>query len=144
MTADDLTLTVVTQDEATLQALSDRAIEWLDEHSRTFDVVFEKKPLAIEAHVAARSVGILCGSTNLSWLHVQLLAVAPKHRRGGVGRRLMNEAEALARERGCIGAWLDTYDHQGPDYYPRLGYTECGRIDDMPPGRVRLFFQKRF
>ncbi len=32
---------------------------------------------------------------------INYLAVAPEHRRGGVGRRLMDDAQAWLRQRGC-------------------------------------------
>ncbi len=66
-------------------------------------------------------------------------------RRAGAasGGRLLAEAETLARARGLVGIWLDTHGFQAPDYYPRLGYTEFGRIEDQPPGHTRRFFQKR-
>lgn len=139
-----LGLTVTTDDPAAIEAVDAQAIAWLDEHSTRFGVVFRKEPFAITARIDGRLVGALSGSTNQSWVHISLLAVDPAHRHGGVGRVLLERAEALARQRGCIGAWLDTYDFQGPDYYPRFGYAEFGRIDDMPPGRTRFFFKKRF
>jgi GNAT superfamily N-acetyltransferase len=123
-------------------AARERVLDWLDGHGRAAGVVFAAKPLALTASRDGRPVGGLIGSTNLGWLHVSLLAVAPEARRQGVGRKLLEAAEALARERGCHGAWLDTYDHQGPDYYPRLGWAKFGEIPDFPMGGRRLFFRK--
>lgn len=36
------------------------------------------------------------------------LAVAPEHRRRGVGRALVEALAGLARERGCYGMWVAT------------------------------------
>ena len=105
-------------------------------------MVFEAKPFALTATGDGATVGGLIGSTNLGWLHVQLLAVAPEARSRGVGRALLAAAETLARERGCHAAWLDTYDHQGPDYYPRLGWAKFGELEDFPMGGVRWFYRK--
>jgi ribosomal protein S18 acetylase RimI-like enzyme len=55
----------------------------------------------------------------------------------------MAMAEDLARERGCVGVWLDTFDFQAPEFYRKHGYEQFGRLDDYPPGHQRLFFQKR-
>jgi len=119
-----------------------RILDWLDEHGRAAGVVFAAQPFALAASGDGRPLGGLVGSTNLGWLHVQLLAVAPEARRRGVGRRLLEAAEGIARERGCHGAWLDTYDHQGPDYYPRLGWEVFGELPDFPKGGVRRFYRK--
>ena len=120
-----------------------QCLDWLDQHAQQFGVVWDIDPFVLRAHRDGRVIGILHGYVNLSWLHVALLAIDPAARRSGAGKALMDWVETYGRENGCVGIWLDTYDFQGPDYYPRLGFVECGRIDDFPPGRTRIFFQKR-
>ena len=119
-----------------------RVLDWLDDHARGAGVVFAARPFALTAARDGRPLGGLVGSTNLGWLHVQLLAVAPEARRQGIGAVLLEAAETLARQRGCHGAWLDTYQYQGPDYYPRLGWRMFGALPDYPPGGVRRFYRK--
>lgn len=77
------------------------------------------------------------------WLFIELLSVPDEARGQGLGSKLMQMAEDLAREKGCVGAWLDTFDFQAPDFYKKLGYSELGQIVDYPPGHKRFFFQKR-
>lgn len=68
----------------------------------------------------------------------------PEQARGqGMGTKLMHMAEDLAREKNCIGVWLDTFDFQAPGFYQKLGYSELDQIVDYPPGHKRFFFQKR-
>lgn len=134
--------TVPDDTDPAFAGLRAQVVDWLDEHGRAAGVAFEAKPFALAASRGGRPVGGLVGSTNLGWLHVSLLAVAPEARRQGVGRRLLAAAEELARSRGCHGAWLDTYDHQGPDYYPRLGWETFGELPDFPRGGVRRFYRK--
>lgn len=126
-----------------LEAVRRQAIDWLGEHAMPHGVAWNFQEFALRALRDGELVGTLVGSTNLQWLHVSLLAVRPAERRGGVGGALLARAEELARGRECIGAWLDTYDFQAPDFYPRFGYVEFGRIEDMPPGHRRYFFTKR-
>lgn len=126
-----------------LEAVRRQAIDWLGEHAKPHGVAWNFQEFALRALRDGELVGTLVGSTNLQWLHVSLLAVRPAERRGGVGGALLARAEELARGRACIGAWLDTYDFQAPDFYPRFGYVEFGRIEDMPPGHRRYFFTKR-
>ncbi len=54
----------------------------------------------------------------------------------------MDMAETLAREKNCVGIWLDTFDFQAPEFYRQLGFSEFGQVNDYPPGHRRFFFQK--
>ena len=91
-----------------------------------------------------RTVGGLWGNSVFRWLVIELFFVPEERRGSGLGTRIMAEAEAIARARGCIGIWLDTYDFQAPDFYARLGFTTFGTVADQPPGRHRHFMLKRF
>jgi ribosomal protein S18 acetylase RimI-like enzyme len=66
-----------------------------------------------------------------------------KSERGrGLGRRLMAEAERLAKERGCVGVYVDTFDPRAAAFYENLGFTRAGEIDGLPPGHSRFFYRK--
>ncbi|WP_192561582.1 GNAT family N-acetyltransferase [Pseudomonas gozinkensis] len=88
-------------------------------------------------------LGGLYGHTFYRWLFIELLAVPEEGRGQGIGSKLMNMVEEFAREKDCVGIWLDTFDFQAPGFYKKLGYTECGEILDYPLGHKRHFFQKR-
>ncbi|MGF6150320.1 GNAT family N-acetyltransferase [Pseudomonas fluorescens] len=77
------------------------------------------------------------------WMFIDLLSVPEQARGQGTGSRLMHMAEELAREKSCIGIYLDTFEFQAPEFYKKLGFTEIGQIADYPPGSKRFFFQKR-
>ena len=101
-------------------------------------------PLWLLARDAAGTVqGGLRGQTYWAWCSIDVLIVAEPYRRQRIGSRLLAKAEDIARARGCVGIRLDTVSFQAPDYYRRHGYTECGRIDDYPPGHTRIWFMKR-
>lgn len=86
--------------------------------------------------------GGLWGCTVFEWLHVQMLFVPEKLRRLGVGSALMAAAEAAARERGCRGAYVDTFSFQAAPFYRKLGFTLFGVLEDYPPGHQQLYFRK--
>ncbi|MBK5350971.1 GNAT family N-acetyltransferase [Pseudomonas sp. TH41] len=88
-------------------------------------------------------LGGLYGRVFYQWLFIELLSVPEQGRGQGIGSKLMQMAEALAREKECVGIWLDTFDFQAPGFYKKLGYSELGQIVDYPPGHKRFFFQKR-
>jgi len=60
------------------------------------------------------------------------LAVAPAHRRQGIGRALMAELEKRFRAKGCMRYYmLVTQDNAAAvAFYERLGYE---RMDDIVP-----------
>jgi len=78
------------------------------------------------------------------WLYIDWLWVAEAQRRQGLGASLLAATEAFARDKGLVGLHLHTWSFQAPDYYPRHGFTEAGRVADMPEGVVRHWFTKRF
>ena len=117
--------------------------EILDQEAITAGHPFTPEQLVFVAEEDGEMLGGLAATINNQWMHIDLLAVQGQARGRGIGRQLLAEAETLARARGLVGVWLDTHGFQAPEYYPRLGYTEFGRIEDQPPGHTRRFFQKR-
>jgi GNAT superfamily N-acetyltransferase len=91
-----------------------------------------------------QTVGGLWGKTVYDWMYVELLAVPDALRGEGAGAALMKKAEALAVERGCVGAWLDTFAFQARGFYEKLGYAVFGEINDHPRQSARYFLSKRF
>jgi GNAT superfamily N-acetyltransferase len=91
---------------------------------------------------AGRLAGGLYGLTAWRWLFVDLLWVDAPFRRQGLGRRLLQAAEATARDRGCMSAYLDTFDFQARPFYEREGYVVYGTQLDYPPGHQRFYLAK--
>ena len=92
---------------------------------------------------AGAAVGGLSGWTVFDWMFIELFVVPESLRGQGYGRALMERAEAFARERNCLGIWLDTFSFQARPFYEKLGFTVFGTIDDHPVGGHRYFLQKR-
>lgn len=87
--------------------------------------------------------GGLWGQSLYDWLHIELLVVPDAMRGTGLGSRLLAKAEEVAKARGCVGIWLDTFSFQAPRFYERLGYGTAGLIDDHPIGGARYIMSKR-
>ena len=100
------------------------------------------RPVAVFAREHETIVAGLAGETYSGWLFIRYLWVSETLRGRGIGRELMEAAEARALERGCHSAWVDTFSFQAPGFYRRLGYETFGELD-YPPGHKRIFFQKR-
>jgi GNAT superfamily N-acetyltransferase len=102
----------------------------------------EKVALLVRDERTNEIIGGLYGSIFYRWLFIELLAVPEQTRGQSTGSCLMEMAEELAREKGCVGIWLDTFNFQAPEFYPKHGFTRFGQLDDFPPGHQRYFFQK--
>ena len=87
-------------------------------------------------------LGGLLGRTSLGLLFIDLVFLPDSLRDRGLGGRLLELAEAEARQRGCRGAVLYTISFQAPGFYERHGWREFGRVPCDPPGTARVFMTK--
>lgn len=99
--------------------------------------------LLVKDPASGETVGGLLGRITYDWLFVEFLALPERYRGLDLGTKLLTQAEDLAREKGCVGVWLDTFDFQAPEFYAKLGYELFGTIDDHPRGHQRFFVQKK-
>ena len=115
-----------------LRAYNDRQVAPLDQ-----------QPVAILIRTGGVTTGGLSGRTGYGWMFIDYLVVPDDLRGAGVGTRLMQAAERIARDRGCTGIWLDTFSFQARGFYEKLGFSVFGTIDDYPPDHQRFFLSKR-
>jgi len=87
-------------------------------------------------------VGGLLGHTSLRLFFLDLFYLPPELRRGGLGTRLITEAETEARRRGCTAAFVVTVTFQAPGFYEKHGYRRFGEIPCPPDGATRIFLSK--
>jgi len=134
------TITLETDPDASLRA---KILEPLAAHNEGAAGPGHWGPLVVTVRGhGGEVVGGLWGWTGYGFLFVELLALGPA--KGlGLGREVMQLAEAEAKRRGLKGIWLDTWTFQAPGFYPKLGFVECGRITDYPAGHDRIFYMKR-
>lgn len=103
------------------------------------------RPLELYIRDAAGTLlGGLIGETFWGWLSIDLLLLSEPLRGHGYGRRLVEQAEQLARARGCDHAYLTTFSFQARSFYERLGYRVVGQLDDYPPGMCYYWLRKDF
>ena len=105
------------------------------------------------AHVAAGEVHVLIGDDVLlgyivamartdCWF-VDNVALAPGHQGRGLGRRLMDLADAAARARGLpeVRLYTNVVMTENIGFYSRLGFMETGRVREH--GFDRVYMAKR-
>jgi GNAT superfamily N-acetyltransferase len=87
--------------------------------------------------------GGLTGRIRWEWLYIEKFWLPASLREQGLGSRLLREAEAFALERGCRGAYIDTFEYQALPFYQKQGYELFGVLEDYPPGYRQYYLRKR-
>ncbi|WP_339254682.1 GNAT family N-acetyltransferase [Paenibacillus sp. FSL P2-0136] len=72
--------------------------------------------------------GGLTGEICWNWLEVQYLYVDEDYRKFGYGKKLLLEAEKMAKEKKCDFIKLDTLSFQALDFYLKQGFEVFGTI----------------
>lgn len=120
--------------------------ESLNQHNRDHAGYWDQRPLAVlvcDPDTGA-VLGGLTGRTSLGLAFIDLVYLPVSLRGRGYGARILQEAEAEARRRGCRAGVLYTITFQAPEFYARHGWEEFGRVECDPPGTARVFFRKTF
>lgn len=103
----------------------------------------DRRPLAVLAHDGEQFlIAGISGYTAWGWLYVQWLWVAEGNRGQNLAGRMLAAAETEARQRGCHGAYIDTFNPHALHVYQKAGYTVFGTLPNFPPGRTRSFLSK--
>ena len=91
---------------------------------------------------SGRKIAGLIGETHGNWLEVELLWVTESARGQHIGSSILEQAEIVAKERGCKSVFLDTFGFQAPEFYKKQGYTEVFRLTGYPVTGTRHYFTK--
>ncbi len=107
-----------------------------------------KKPdsRVLLAHRADAPVGCAHIRKQGGSCHFGMFAVAPELQRGGVGKRLLHEAERVAREEyGCVQMELNVIAVRAEliAWYERRGYRRTGKRRPFPAGNGCAGFAKK-
>lgn len=124
----------------------DAVVRVLREYAVAQGFEADLKPLGVLLRdpETGETIGGLWGRTTYDWLIVEFLAIPETLRGQRLGTELMDRAEKIARERGCVGVWLNTLEFQARGFYEKLGFQVAGEIEDSPRGSKRFFMRKRF
>ena len=87
-------------------------------------------------------IGGLLGRSSLGMFFLDLFYLPQELRGGGLGARIMAQAEDEARRRGCTAAFVYTVTFQAPGFYEKYGYRRFGEIACPPDGATRIFLTK--
>jgi len=99
--------------------------------------------LVVRVPGEAAPIGGLQARISFGWMFISLFHLPESLRGLGLGRALMQRAEAVARARGCAGIWLDTLSFQARPFYESCGFRLFATLEDCPPGHSRHYLMKR-
>jgi ribosomal protein S18 acetylase RimI-like enzyme len=85
------------------------------------------------AHLHGEPVGMVSLFVYSSFASVGTLGVLPEARGSGVGRQLMEQAEALGKRKGVLGLVLDA-THDGARLYEKMGYADADTVQQFKLG----------
>lgn len=75
--------------------------------------------------------------------YIRTFWVSEQERGKGLGSKLLQKAEEMAKEKGAVLANVDTFSFQADGFYQKYGYEEIGRIKDYPKaGQSHVYFKK--
>lgn len=95
----------------------------LDKHAREECGFDEVEDFALFLHdLADEIVGGCYGIMYYGCLYIDHLWVDEKFRNQRLGTKLVQSAEDLAKQNGCLFSTIDTMDWQALDFYKKLGY----------------------
>jgi len=126
-------------------AVFDQLVSGVREYNAEIMGPEASEPLsAIARDEYGKLIGGVSGRTIYKHYMIEVVWVDRRARASGLGRKLMELAEAEARKRGCVAAQVDTLSFQGPLFYKQLGFEVIGKISGIPEGHDRLFLLKRY
>ncbi|MEO3678719.1 GNAT family N-acetyltransferase [Rheinheimera fenheensis] len=88
-------------------------------------------------------IAMLAGRTFGNWFYLESFWLADLERGKGLGSAMLNEAEQIAKRRGCKFVLLDTLEFQAKPFYLRHGYQVQWVQQDYPfAGGAKYFMTK--
>lgn len=85
----------------------------------------------------------ICFSIHGKWLNVDFLVVEEDERTQGLGTKLLQDAEALAVEKGCTMSFLTTFGFQARPFYEKQGYEVVYEQKGYPRTGCKYYMEKR-
>lgn len=90
-------------------------------------------------------LGRLVGTIFFNCLHIEMLVVNEGEKGKGIGRKLLQSAEARAIALGCHFCHLESMSFNAPAFYLKHGYTLMQEVQNSPlSGETHNFFIKYF
>ena len=113
-------------DANVLQAIRSGVIDTGRELARTYGGYAQ--PIACAITEQSSLIGGATGRTEFNRLFIDFLWIAPQWRLRGLAAEALHKIEALAAQRGCIDAIIETLDDDIAQWYQRAGYVPIAQV----------------
>ncbi len=74
--------------------------------------------------------------------HIDTFWIDEQYRGNGYGRKLLENVEKIAFDKGCKLIQLETYSFQAPNFYIKNGYEIIGVVKNHPEEHSQYFLKK--
>lgn len=88
-------------------------------------------------------IGGISAFTAIGVLHIELMWVNERFRGQGLGRRLLTEAEKIAKEKGAVSGLTWVLSFNSPEFFQKCGYEVFGVSDGYPDPVKEYYLKKR-
>jgi len=75
-------------------------------------------------------------------LYVDVMWLDEAYRGRGYGKLMINHAEKVGKESGCVFSHTGTFSYQSPEFYIACGYEVFAELRDYPDDVVQYFLKK--
>lgn len=89
-------------------------------------------------------IGGVYGEIYWNWLHGKALWVSEDYQKLGLGAKLLQSLENMAKAKGLGGLHLETSGFQALDFYLKYGYEVFGQLENKPQGYTWYYLKKEF
>jgi GNAT superfamily N-acetyltransferase len=113
-------------DANVLQAIKSGVIDTGRELARSYGG--HAQPIACAMTERSSLIGGATGRTEFNRLFIDYLWIAPQWRLRGLASEALHKIEALAAQRGCIDAIIETLDDDIAQWYQRAGYVPIAQV----------------
>jgi GNAT superfamily N-acetyltransferase len=86
--------------------------------------------------------GGISGHIALYCFFIEELWIDKRYQNEGYGKSLLEKAESIAREKGCLFAQTNTFSFQSPGFYRKQGYGQIAVVEDFP-GNIKHHYMKK-
>lgn len=105
--------------------------EWLgqDKQCTTLATKLRQEPADVQLCIQEKNViAYLVKNDTEDRIHISWLCVAPKHRRCGLGRLLINKlyVQAKIRQKGCLQLYVKPDNYRAQAFYKKIGFKKDG------------------
>lgn len=132
----------------TIDDLHEVEEEYIEKELGKYDEDFIGKnysgEIKLACHIDDKLAGGIIGYiTTFNILYISSLFIKEKYRRMGIGKILIENIEAKAKEQKVNTIRLDTFNWQGKEFYLSLGYEIVGEYYNDEDNYGEYFFIKR-